>query len=254
MSNVTIAMALHNKEDALANVLLSIKKQKTDHDYNFCFLDDMSTSDPRPTISTFFPSEQVTYKRAPTGGFQFIPRLMANMIPEETEYVFYQSSDIIWFDPELMDKMIKEVEAKRCVAVPQIFNFEVESQLWKNPSTFYQNLLENSKDPHRYGDKKKSHYLYLSAMRKDDFMTLTEVSNKKSFACDIILRNKINEEITFEYLSSMAIHQRHPNIVYECSSVNNCSLECVQKEWAAKKVQFPFNLGTYNYVESKYIK
>ena len=257
MSKITILMALHNKDDALGNVLFSISRQKTNHDYSFCFLDDMSKNNPLPLIHSFFDKKDVAYKRRPTGGFQFIPRLMAQMVPEDAEYVVYQSSDVVWYDPSLMHKMVDALEKnEKSIVIPDLDNFEINPGIYKDPENFYKNILIAKGNLDGWGDVKSPRYLYLCAMRKDDFLNMSDVRNNESFACDIILRDRIDSD-NYEFIlipKPCAIHQRHENIVYQCTSADQCSLSCVQKEWAAKKVNFPFSMGTYNYHRRKYIK
>lgn len=251
---VAIIMALHNKNDALSNVLYSIKNQKTEHETYFYFLDDMSKNDPTPIIYEFFNKEKVFYEKKPINGFQFIARNLANMIPSDIDYVIYQSSDVIWLEENLLDYMISSIQNEPCIAVPKILNFEVDQLAWKKSENFKQEVLKNLNDYDKYGDIKDPFYIFLGAMTRENYLKISKADEKDSFACDVIIREKINKELKFRLLDSVAIHQRHENVVYSCSSANQCSIECMPKQWARRGVNFPFSLGTYNLRVGQFVK
>lgn len=250
---IAIIMALFNKNEALPNVLHSIKQQKTSHQIKMCFLDDMSIENPLPLINEFFNEGEVVYKREKVNGFQLIPKKIAKLIPEDTDYVFYQSSDIIWLDENLLELMISPLEKKGKIVITKLTNVAVDPNAYKDPANFKQNVLSGTNDLSKYGDTKRPEYIYLGAMNKEDFYNISDHLNEESFACDLILRERVNKQLQYIKIDSLAIHQRHVNQVHQCTSIDVCSIPCVQKEYSQKNTKFPITLGTYNLKYKKYM-
>lgn len=253
---ITIAMALHNKNDCLDNTLLSIKKQKNleDIEYNLVFIDDASVTDPQPIIQRHFSEEKYKlYRNEEPYGFEKLRGQMLNFLSDDVENIVFQSCDVIWYDENLLFKMalaIKNESLQGKVLVPgKILNLSIPTELYKQEQDFFPLLSNLTLDKSLYGEHKKPSYGYLKLLKKSD---LKKVLDTRMFnsdgACDMVLREQYPKaNIEMVLMDSVVIHQKHAATIYACTSINQCTHPCpIRRQMIKKGLKFPFYIGYYN--------
>lgn len=246
MSDIAILMSIRNKKNILGNTLLSLKNQIGTQDYKLCIFDDASSDNPLPFIQEFIDAQKIIYKRAEVPiTFEKTTKQFLDMIPQETKYIFFQSSDVIWRSPTILSNAVQTLMKKGGVVSPEILNFQVDNNLWMKPiNNFYSTLDANAKDMNLRCEKKNPKYAFLAAMTIDIFRR----ANQYDYYCDLIFKNYVlKNKIPFILIKETAIHQCHPYVVYECSSLNICKHTCAtRRKYKRMGVAMPKTLGTYN--------
>jgi len=271
-SKITICMALHNKNECLENTLFSIYKQKSSEDYNLCFIDDASKDDPLPIIKKYFSEDSFIFKRMEEDervGFQKLRREFAKIIPEETSIIIWQSCDVIWADSDLLNKLISSMRSSKysykpgfnryrsVVCVPKkLRNYQVPEDLYLSGDKFLEKLDLLSHDTSIRGHQQSSRYLFLGALKKEDFNRALDAKLYKSDgACDMIMRETLlnHFKIPLIEVNSIAVHQRHIAAIYTCTSINECTHPCkVRRKMIARGMPLPWVIGNYNFESKKF--
>jgi len=257
-SDITICMALHNKNECLENTLFSIKNQKTSYSYNMCFFDDASKTDPLPIIKKYFTNTEFLIKRSKSPvGFELLYGQYLNFLPKETKLLILQSCDVIWGDENLLDRLVQAMTCKdkpgsykKAVCVPKkIDNYQVPVDFYKNGDVFYKSLGGPS-DKSLWGHSQRTSYLFLGAMRRVDFeKTLSEKMYHSNGVCDLVVKDTLFGKFKVPLITTngTVIHQRHPGYVYECASINQCTHPCkTRRSMISNGIRFPFYKGIYN--------
>lgn len=255
---ITIVMAIHDKNDCLENTLTSIVKQNNFNNFNpfFIFVADgcSEEQDPLPIIETFFNKEKFLFHRNKESiGFENLPSQFMKLIPSEIENVVFQSCDVIWYDQNLLSKIVEKITNRAIedsVIIPSpVLNLEIPEDVHKNKEEFFNLLKELTKDPSLYGEHKKPAYGYLAVIKKNNLKKVLDMRLYNSDgACDLVLKDHYAAaKINMVLMEAPIIHQKHFAIIYGCSSLSECTHPCTIRRTMVKKgMKFPFKIGYYN--------
>ena len=232
MKNVIIAMAIGGvleHRNNILNVLYSIKNQNDYHKHNIklcIFNDGCDESWIWKIVEQYFEKKEVIYSESKEPvGFQLLCSHIGKVIPAETDVVFYQTSDAIWYDKDMLSTGINETEKENCVITARTINMVVDENLYEKPKEFYKTLdttfrsLRTTPQGRVLLSRKPSKYMYLGAMRPEVFVSLAQ----EPFLCDIIQRRWFTDnKIPFREVKNLAVHQHHKVVAYPCSSLPEC--------------------------------
>tara|TARA_R110002020_G_scaffold103217_6_gene241612 strand:+ start:6225 stop:7046 length:822 start_codon:yes stop_codon:yes gene_type:complete len=253
-----IAMAIHNKNECLANTLVSIKKQNKLDDIapHFVFIVDGCSpeQDPLPIIEKVFPQRQFTLHRNEKSiGFQHLPAQMLELIGDDIDYAIFQSCDVIWYDPNLLLKIVAHAEAgslDQNVVIPSpVLNLAIPPEVHEDENGFLGAIAHLLTDKSLYGEPKKPAYGYLGAIKKENLKKVLDMRTYNSAgACDLVLKEHYGRAgIGMQIIDAPVVHQKHAATIYECTSINECTHPCVIRRGMIKKgMKFPFEIGYYN--------
>lgn len=271
--SITICMALYNKNECLENTFFSICNQKSSFDYNLCFIDDASDNSPLPLIEKYFRKKDFVFKQFKKNnrvGFQNLRKEFLKIMPKETSIIIWQSCDIIWADDKLLEKIISAMtvrskykyksthhKVKSVICVPKkINNYVVREDLHVDGNNFYNELNNIKKDLSLRGHDQVSKYLYLGALRRDDFEKAVNTKLYKSAGkCDMIMRETLfgKMKIPLVEVDSEVFHQKHIATIAECTSVNVCTHPCkVRRRMIARDMKIPWVIGFYTFNTKKW--
>jgi hypothetical protein len=253
-SKISILTTIKDKNDFLSNTFLSIKNQVTSHDVNLCIVDDGSKESPLPLIKNFFDEEQIIYKRHEESvGIAYLASSLVDIIPSETEYVIYQSCDVIWYHQNILQSIVAKLKEERCVASPSIANFRVPFSVWSAGDQFYKALDFCAKTPNFIGEPKDPTYLFLAGMRKNDFV---EMAAANDYQCDEWTRKTLLEDMKLPFYvieNQIAIHQCHQHILFDCKNIERCPNDwCNRKTFKELGIELPFNQGYYDHTKGTF--
>ena len=250
---VSILTTIKDKNDFLSNTLLSIKNQITSYDFNLCIIDDGSKESPLPIIKNFFTEDQIIFKRHEEPvGIAYLASTLADIVPNETDFVIYQSCDVIWYHKTILEGMVETLQTQRCVVSPLIANFRIPTDVWTNEN-FYGALETYSRVRELIGEPKDPRYLFLAGMRKDDFI---EMAGANDYQCDEWTRKTLFEDMNLPFYviqNLIAIHQCHQHVLFDCKNADRCPNEwCNRKTFKKLGIELPFNQGWYDYTKGTF--
>jgi glycosyltransferase involved in cell wall biosynthesis len=245
---VSILTTIKDKNDFLANTFLSIKNQVTSYDFNLCIVDDGSKESPLPIIKNFFDEDKIIFKRHEESvGIAYLASSLVDIIPNETDFVIYQSCDVIWYHQTILQAAVDELKLKRGVVSPMIANFRVPTSAWTADRNFYHVLEMCNKTKKLIGEPKDPRYLFLAGMRKDDFI---EMAAANDYQCDEWTRKTLFEDMKLPFYilkNQIAVHQCHPHVLFDCKNIERCPNEwCNRKTFKKLGIELPFNQGYYD--------
>jgi glycosyltransferase involved in cell wall biosynthesis len=223
--NVSIITSTWNKEECLPNTLTSVTWQKTNHNLEWCIVDDGSIIDPHPLLVKYCGNILLRYKRLPHVGFKFAQFNALDLISPNTEAIILQSCDTLYASPNLIQDMIDSLKPGIAV-LPNVRSIPVQPDLFCHPEKLEYYLSDDRlKDDwtHVYPDDFLSTgeplffqgnnanldnwLFFLGAILLDDLLNRT---CWKSDCSDVIVSNSMHESgMQVQYIDGMGIHQRH---------------------------------------------
>ena len=218
----SIFIATYNKNEGLPNVLVSIDKQITNFEFEVCAIDDHSLVDPRPIYEKYLKKVPFKYNRLPNrvGTRKSLCHCLDLISPDST-IVISQSSDVMYGDSHLLQKMYNKV-APYTVVMPEVRNISIPVDLYLNFDRDIDKYLgeetikvEEAKKGNdflfyagpRQPNPKHRWYMFLAAILKEDLLKTCY-----SYNCfDRAVSDRMHRlGFICHYLSGpIGIHQRH---------------------------------------------
>ena len=142
----SILISSYEKENELPNVFYSISRQKTNFDFEVCFVDDCSYIDPKSIYDKYLkvPNKKgVRFKQHvgcrgggtnPRFGFINSMGYAYKMRDPESKLMILQSSDVMWTQDDILQKLVDGSKDK-IIPAPHVKNMMVPSNLhedWDN--------------------------------------------------------------------------------------------------------------------------
>lgn len=246
-----IVLVTHNKEKSIPNTLTSIAMQKTSFPLDVCILDDHSDVDPEPLIRQYLPN--VIYRRLEKNvGYLKSKDECLKLVPPDADVIILQQIDVIMTDPHAVERLCKGVDKKR-IALAEVVDIPVSEDIYKNFNESVSGILNKWQsyllpytgeiDDTKYTLHPKytgpdyecaacakihscSWLFFLGAIRRKD-LDLLDYG-----VCDVSFRAQMKAlKFTANLLGNVkGIHQRHPKVVYPCSIIDTCKLNCIRKK------------------------
>jgi hypothetical protein len=266
-------MALYNKNECLENTFFSICNQKSSFNYNLCFIDDASDESPLPLIKKYFNEKDFIFKQFNKNnriGFQNLRKEFLKILPKKTSIIIWQSCDVIWADDKLLEKMISAMVVKSkykykstnyklrsVICVPKkINNYIVRENLHSNGKGFHKELINLKRNSKLRGHNQVSKYLYLGALRREDFAKAVRGRLYDTYSkCDMLMREALFErlKIPLVEVDSEVFHQKHIATIAKCTSIDSCTHPCkVRRRMIARDMKLPWVIGFYNFNTKKW--
>ncbi len=153
----SVLVTSYNKNDVLPNVFHSISRQRTDFEFEVCFLDDCSLVDPR---SIYDEHLRVEHKKGVRlhqhignrGNQHCFPRhpeftssygMTFQMADEQSEVIVVQSADVVWTQDDILQKFVDGMEENH-IQICCVKNLQVDLDLWQDFETRVRPLIERS--------------------------------------------------------------------------------------------------------------
>ena len=195
---VTIAMSIggtasftqHDKGSCLPNVFFSIINQINYHEYDVRFaLFNHHTDDNnlRDVVSRYVDMSKVNIQSGDCESFTRLNTKFSKgtgIIDEDTDIVFYQSCDTIWYDVNILHNTCQTITDKDVVVSTNTQDVHVPYNLCSDSNNFtlyhdtLTNLLNNTSTTSRA--RKNAKFMYLGAMRK----YLWDLYTEEPFMCE----------------------------------------------------------------------
>jgi len=244
---VSILTAIWNKEDQLRNYLFGLGKQETDFEYEVCFVDDHSDTDPYKIIKEFCINEEVTYKYKRLdkhSAFNKTQGIGMDLIAEESDIIVLIGADIILTRSDDLQKLVEKVEDKK-FTLAEVVDIPIDEDFYKSYDENVKWILDDWEshihqlelpiDKRVYerqwtiytGKNWTSWLLFCGAIKKKDLIDIGFIEN----SCDAVVKHKMKEQGLQAILvpEVKAIHQRHLKKVYDCPDIESCSYHCIRK-------------------------
>lgn len=143
----SILVTSYNKNRELPNVFYSISRQKTDFEFEVCFLDDCSYDDPEPIYQKYLTVKnkkgirlkQHIGNRANINAFTGTPSsffknsycMTFDMVDNNSDIVVLQSADVVWTSDDILQKFVDSIRPKE-VIICDVQNKRVDPCLYEN--------------------------------------------------------------------------------------------------------------------------
>ena len=260
---ITIAMSIGgkasfsntDKDTCVSNVFYSIANQAnfSSHDVRLAVVNHHSNEEQLlQRLNHFFTDKQFKLKTKECDSFSRINTLFNddNLIDMDTDVVFYQSCDTIWFDQTILDDA-SHIMNNNVVVSTNTQDVPVPYDLYNkhdNYQKFHSNLSEiYNSTPHNIRARKPSKFMYLGGMQ----YSLFKKYSQEPFMCDLTQHVFFSSRgIAFEYSPKISIHQRHNYTVMPCLDLHNCNNKYGNKASCLRKSNKNLNMDSLKFIEN----
>jgi len=227
----SILIAAYEKEEELANVFTSISKQKTNFDFEVCFVDDCSYINTQPIYNSYLNipnkkgirlKQHIGNRMADTSsisGFKNSYHLAYDLAAPESEIFIVQSADVIWGQDNLLQELVdgsKNMEIPTC----RVMNMRIEPDLhlhWEEGIKRWTDFANGEGKNLEYQGRSREVVAWLVPFTR-------ECMNKMNYKINCGEYHITNSPIHFGYKhvyrdDLLAFHQFHRSI--PSASVNN---------------------------------
>jgi len=220
MIKASVLVQSYNCNDTLPNTLYSISRQKTNFDFEVCFLDDCSYEDPKPIYDEFL---NVKYKKGwrlkqhigSLGDSRNFPHMIwfknsfamaLDMIDKNSEIIIFHHGDILTIDDNVFQKFVDRVNNKE-PQIPNVYTVNVPNDLYLHYEDIKNFEINEEHTPLYQGVNRCSLAPTLMALTKHDVYELEY--DKNTHECNIaILMKQYNYKLVAPG-DIIGIHQLH---------------------------------------------
>jgi len=264
---ITIAMSVGgkasfadiDKDTCVSNVFYSIANQVNfnSHDVRLAVVNHHSSEQQLlERLRYFFTDKQFKLKTKECDSFTRINTLFNDddLIDKDTDVVFYQSCDTIWFDQTILDDA-SQIMNNNIVVSTNTQDVPVSYDLYKKYETYQQFHSELSQlyrsTPANLRGRKPSKFMYLGGMQ----YSLFKKYSQEPFMCDMTQHLFFNNHSSvFQYSPKISIHQKHDYVIMPCLDLHNCNNKYGNKAWCGRKSNTNYNRATIKFITEHYGK
>lgn len=247
MIELSVVISNYNSNEDLPNTFYSLSRQKTDFDWEVCFLDDCSWDDPLRFYNEFLTvknkkgmrlkqhignlGQNVNFPNHPW--FRPSTAIAFDMVAETSKIVVLLLSDIVLPQDDILQKFHDRMEPK-VVQTPWVWTWPVPHDLYKNFEEGIKPILADCDKGALYQSTippREYQYPCLMPFYKE---TLKEVEMDKCMhEVELSIRMRQRGYTLVKSEDIVAVHQMHggrPNVV-ACASMNfmNWSPDCPER-------------------------
>jgi len=235
-----VLIAHYNKNEQLKNTLIGIARQKTQHPFEVCIVDDRSEVDPMGAIGEILIPADIDYKYKrleKNYGAQYSQKPCYDLVSDDVDTIIIMSCDVIMADTNIIEELTNQLWSLdgnyivtgdvRNISFPKIahdFEFEIDKtmEVWDISQTY--------SNPIRM-------YLFMTAIKRH----ILDRSDFKNNNCDVLMDTSLKRLGCKHYIDKelRAVHQKHPDVIHPCSIVNECKYSCIRRGRISRRTEHP---------------
>jgi glycosyltransferase involved in cell wall biosynthesis len=244
MIKASVIVSSYNCNEALPNTLYAISRQKTNFEFEVCFLDDCSYEDPKPIYDYFL---RVKHKKGIRLKQHIGNIIDSRRFPKEWNFkssfsmafematadiVIWNHGDVIMATDNIIQEFVDKMESKT-IQIPDVRTIPVPENLYINFEEGVNNILKNFKDYPLYQGDRLSFAPTLMGFYKKDLYDLEYDKNpSEGHITAMIDRKKYNKNFRNDIVGIHQAHERIASIHFtDPRQALNWSNEYPQKEY-----------------------
>jgi len=226
MIKASLVISSYNCNRELPNTFYAISRQKTNFEFEVCYIDDCSYEDPKFIYDYFL---RVKHKKGMRlkqhigslgNSGSFLPNkfknsfaMLLDMVSPESEIIILNHGDVIMPYDNMIQKFVDEVE-EGVIKVPEIHTISIPQDLYINFEEGIEKAFKSEEEKPLYqGVNRNSLALTLMCLYKKDLEKLEFQSDSHEVSLKIKMK-KLGYKI-INYEGMVGIHQSHgsrPNV------------------------------------------